>query len=204
LLALFPLNVVLFPATEIPLHIFEERYKEMIGECLETRVEFGVVLAQEQGVVSTGCTAAITQILRKFDDGRMDIVVRGQRRFELVRLDQEKSYLRGEAQFFGDEGGAVAPADPRRRQALDLFEKLSDKFSVERSGSAPLDAAEPQLSFQIASRLPVELPFRQVLLQLRSENDRLERLLSYLERMLLRVERLSEAQVRAGANGRGR
>ena len=80
LLPLFPLKVVLFPRTELPLHIFEERYKEMIGECVAEGTEFGIVLVLEQGLASTGCTAAIVDVIRKFPDGRMDILVRGQRR----------------------------------------------------------------------------------------------------------------------------
>ena len=123
LLPLFPLKVVLFPRTEIPLHIFEERYKEMIGECLEQRSEFGIVLLLDEGLASIGCTAAVKQVIRKFEDGRMDILVRGQRRFELAQLDQEKSYLRGEAQFFDDEAGEVPAGDGGRRQALRFFEE---------------------------------------------------------------------------------
>src|ERR1041384_3749142 len=98
LLPLFPLKVVLFPRTDLPLHIFEERYKEMIGDCLAGGSEFAIVLVLEEGLASTGCTATVTQVIRKFDDGRMDILVRGGRRFDLVRLDQERSYQRGEAE----------------------------------------------------------------------------------------------------------
>lgn len=217
LLPLFPLKVVLFPRTEIPLHIFEERYKEMIGECLASRSEFGIVLALEEGLASTGCTAAIAEVIRRFEDGRMDIVVQGRQRFELVRLDQEKSYLRGVVQYFEDEDDDLSPPDSggefsddsRRRQALELYEQMAEILVKEKSGDIPPpdipdlpDIDDPQLSFQIASRLPVDITFRQTLLQIRSEAGRLARVISYLQKMAVRLTRMSQAQARAGANGR--
>src|SRR5215467_12555371 len=81
LLPLFPLQVVLLPGTELPLHIFEDRYKEMIGEVIRDRLEFGVVLASDKGIVNTGCTATIDKLLREYPDGRMDILAHGLRRF---------------------------------------------------------------------------------------------------------------------------
>ena len=204
LLPLFPLKVVLFPRTEIPLHIFEERYKEMIGECLQNHSEFGIVLVLEEGLASTGCTAAITEVIRRFEDGKMDILVRGQRRFELSGLDQEKSYLRGVAEFFEDEDGDLSSGDSRRQRALELYQKSAENFASGHSNEPPPppEMNDPQLSFQIASRLPVDLAFRQTLLQLRSESDRLDRTISYLQKLAIRLTRLAQAQARAGANGR--
>jgi Lon protease-like protein len=206
LLPLFPLKVVLFPRTEIPLHIFEERYKELIGECLESRSEFGIVLVLEEGLASTGCTALITKVIRKFEDGRMDILVRGQRRFELSGLDQERSYLRGTAEPFDDEESAPPAADPRRKQVIALYQQMAERLAAEpASESLPApELDDPQLAFQIVSRLPVDLAFRQTLLQMRSEADRLERTISYLQKMSVRLTRLARAQARAGANGHSR
>src|SRR5580704_619265 len=102
LLPLFPLQVVLLPGSELPLHIFEDRYKEMIGEVIRARQEFGVVLASEKGIANTGCTATIDKVLRHYEDGRMDIVTRGRRRFEIVQLNDERHFLRGEVEFFDD------------------------------------------------------------------------------------------------------
>ena len=76
-LPLFPLQVVLLPEAELPLHIFEDRYKEMIGEVLRDKLEFGVVLANEKGIVNTGCTATVERVLREYPDGRLDIMARG-------------------------------------------------------------------------------------------------------------------------------
>jgi len=110
LLPLFPLQVVLFPRTALPLHIFEERYKQMIGEVLRGKTEFGVVQAGENGVVNTGCTASIEKVLKEYPDGRMDLLTIGRRRFEIIMLNDEKTYLRGAVEFFDDEASEpVAP-----------------------------------------------------------------------------------------------
>src|SRR5581483_8862117 len=100
LLPLFPLSVVLLPAMPLPLHIFEDRYKEMIGDVIPVDGEFGVVLAKEDGIVNIGCTAAVLQVVRKYPDGRMDLVAAGRRRFQIQSLDEEKSYLRATVEYF--------------------------------------------------------------------------------------------------------
>ena len=111
LLPLFPLQVVVFPRTQLPLHIFEERYKEMVGEAIRDNSEFGIVLVKEDGIVNAGCTVMVDKVLKSHPDGRMDIMTRGIRRFEIVMLDQEKSYLRGEVTYFDDDETEAAPAD---------------------------------------------------------------------------------------------
>ena len=103
LLPLFPLQVVLLPGSQLPLHIFEDRYKEMIGEVLRDKLEFGVVLANEKGIVNTGCTATVDRVLREYPDGRLDILTRGRRRFEILLLNEERSFLRGAVEFFDDD-----------------------------------------------------------------------------------------------------
>ena len=103
LLPLFPLQVVVFPRTQLPLHIFEERYKVMIGEAIAKNTEFGIVLAKDDGIVNAGCTVVVDKVLKTYPDGRMDIVARGRRRFEIVMLNQEKDYLQGEVEFFDDD-----------------------------------------------------------------------------------------------------
>src|SRR6187549_2275230 len=112
LLPLFPLKVVMLPGTPMPLHIFEDRYKEMVGEAIEANSEFGIVQAGERGILNIGCSVVVEKVMERYDDGRMDIVVRGRRRFEIMLLDEEKEYLRGSVQFFDDEVGEEdAPAD---------------------------------------------------------------------------------------------
>jgi Lon protease-like protein len=165
LLPLFPLNVVLFPQTDLPLHIFEERYKRMIRECLDARREFGVVLTQEETLEGTGCAATIRRVVKRYEDGRMDIVARGTRRFEIGILNQELPYLRGEPHFFDDEPTTTPVDEARRMQALQLFGQLQELLGLEESpsGSRP-DPGHPQLSYQLMARLPVDLAFKQSLL----------------------------------------
>src|SRR4030095_8606134 len=98
LLPLFPLQLVVFPRTQMPLHIFEERYKEMIGDAMRDNTEFGIVLAKEDGIVNAGCTVVVERVLKQYPDGRLDIMTAGRRRFEVVTLNEEKEYLRGEVE----------------------------------------------------------------------------------------------------------
>src|SRR5947209_5621729 len=100
LLPLFPLSVVLLPSTPLPLHIFEDRYKQMMSEIIPAKSEFGVVLAKEQGIINIGCSATVLQVLKEYPDGRLDLVAIGQRRFRIVSVDQEKPYLQGKVDFF--------------------------------------------------------------------------------------------------------
>src|SRR5689334_7806131 len=137
LIPLFPLSVVLLPSTPLPLHIFEERYKEMISLVIAEHGEFGVVLAKEEGIVNIGCSATIENVLQRYADGRLDILAMGRRRFVIQSIDDEKDYLRASVQFFNDEDVDVVPA-PLRLDAIAEYEKL-------RAISQEPGAAEPRL-----------------------------------------------------------
>src|SRR3989475_12989782 len=108
LLPLFPLDVVLLPGVPLPLHIFEPRYREMIGECLAAEKPFGVVRVKEEGVAEIGCTAKIVAVTKKYDDGRMDIVTEGRERFEVMQVNQERAFLQAEVLYLQDEPGAAS------------------------------------------------------------------------------------------------
>jgi Lon protease-like protein len=176
MLPLFPLRVVLFPRTQIPLHIFEERYKEMIGEAIRNKTEFGIVLAAEKGIVGTGCTAIVEQVTQTYPDGRMDVLVVGVRRFEIVDLNTEKAYLRGSVDYFNDEETEEPPDDLRQR-ALKGYGELKEFFGSETAPDPKLE--DPQLSFQLA-QLVADVEFRQRLLGLRSETERMRQLVEFL------------------------
>ncbi len=200
LLPLFPLQVVLLPGSELPLHIFEDRYKEMMGEVIRGRLEFGVVLANEKGIVNTGCTATVDKVLREYPDGRMDILTRGRRRFEIVLLNDERSYLRGTVEFFDDDETEPAPPDIQKR-AIEGYNELQAL-----SSSSPLETAEaaaPQLSFRLAQSVP-DLSFRQVLLTTRSESERLRQIADFLPGYLVRRRRIQHVKEVAPRNGHGR
>ena len=156
LLPLFPLQVVLFPRTALPLHIFEDRYKELMGDIIPEKAEFGVVMAGEKGICNTGCTATVEKVIERYEDGRLDLIAIGRRRFEILTLDDEKSYLRGAVDFFDDEEFEPIPADVRAR-VLEGYQALRE---VEDEAAEP-EMADPQLSFQLAQIVP-DLNFRQM------------------------------------------
>ncbi len=111
LIPLFPLDLVLLPGVPLPLHIFEPRYEEMINECLEQKKHFGLIRNREEVLATVGCTAEILQVLKKHPDGRMDILAEGKKRFEVLGMNQERSFLQAEVFFLEDEGQAAEASD---------------------------------------------------------------------------------------------
>jgi Lon protease-like protein len=196
LIPLFPLDVVLFPGAPLPLHIFEPRYKEMIGECLAQQLTFGVVRAIEQGLAEVGCTAEIVTVVKEYPDGRLDLVTEGRKRFELVRVNQERTFLRGKILLIDDEAGA--PTQQDRSRAIELHSQLLAIAGAKQDLSA---ADMSALSFFLAGSLPLDLDFKQKLLALRSEPDRLSLLIQYFESVIPNVQRAARVRERAGGNG---
>jgi len=199
LLPLFPLEVVLLPGTPLPLHIFEPRYKEMIGECRANDAPFGVVRTLEEEIAEIGCTAEIVSVTKEYPDGRMDLVAEGRKRFEVLGLNRERSYLRAEILLVPDEPGAPAQED-RDRAIQAHLEILTLAGAVQ-----DLAAAEPKaLSFYLAGSLPLDLDFKQKLLAMRSEGQRIQAVVAYLESILPNLRRAARARERAGGNGHAR
>jgi Lon protease-like protein len=199
LIPLFPLRVVVFPRTPLPLHIFEERYKEMTGDAIRNHSDIGIVLAKEEGIVNAGCTVRIEKLLHTYPDGRMDLLTRGQDRFQILDLNQEKSYLQATVEFFDDDDIAATPADLRDR-ALANYNALRELTSVDDQG--PADLNDPQLSFQLAQILP-DLDFLHALQRDRSETGRLKHLNQYLEQYIPRQRTIERVKAVAPTNGFG-
>jgi Lon protease-like protein len=198
LLPLFPLHVVVFPRTQLPLHIFEERYKEMVGEAIRDNSEFGIVLAREEGIVNAGCTVVVDKLLKSHPDGRMDILTRGVRRFEIVMLNQEKSYLRGEVAYFDDDEADAAP-DEVRTEALRLYQTW---LEVEEKGQSEALLGDAQLSFQLAQGIQ-DLDFLHFLLRARSETLRLKKVAEFLSEYVPRQRITASMKKLAPLNGHG-
>lgn len=206
-LPLFPLQVVLLPDAELPLHIFEDRYKEMITEVLRDKIEFGVVLANERGIVSTGCTATVERVLREYPDGRLDILTLGRRRFEIERVNEERAFLRGEVDYFDDDvvsdidnDNAAPPEDESRARAIAGYNELRAL-----TADPPLptfEAKDPHLSFRLARPIQ-DLGLRQSLLTARSEAERLRQLAEFLPAFLIRQRRVERVKQVAPRNGHG-
>jgi Lon protease-like protein len=196
---LFPLHVVVFPGMPLPLHIFEERYKEMTGNAIRDNSEFGIVLANANGIVNAGCTVRVEKVLQMYADGRMDILTRGRRRFEIVTLNEEQAWLAAEVSYFDDDDLA-APPDELRLEALEHYKTLRAFASA--AGQGEPDLAGPQLSFQLAQCLP-DLEFQNTLLQLRSEAGRLKELNQYLAAYIPRQRAIERMRGLAPTNGSG-
>jgi ATP-dependent Lon protease len=199
LIPLFPLQVVVFPRTRLPLHIFEERYKKMVSEAIRDSSDFGIVLAREEGIVNAGCTVGVEKLLQMYPDGRMDILTRGRQRFEIESLDEEMEFLRANVNFFDDEDFERAPAEVRD-EALAQFRVLRELQSTEGHGEADLE--DPQLSFQLAQNIP-DLDFLSGLLRRRSELARLKELNRYLANYIPRQKTIQHVKSVAPRNGYG-
>jgi len=198
LLPLFPLRVVVFPRTSLPLHIFEERYKELIGEAIQSTSEFGIVLAKEDGIVNAGCTVIVEKVLKNYADGRMDILTRGVRRFEILGLNEDKSYLRGEVEFFDDDEPGPGPADLQEK-ALVQYRGLLETGELRESEPV---LSDPQLSFQLAQAVQ-DMDFLSLLLRNRSEPQRLKQVADYLARLVPKMREASRMRKLAPLNGHG-
>ena len=197
-ISLFPLDVVLFPGSTLPLHIFEERYKEMIGECIESRTSFGVVRAQPEGLAVIGCTAQIVRVLRKYDDGRMDILCQGDSRFEIENLDNTRAFLEAEVGFFDDEGPEASRALREECAALH-FETLALAGIEMQTTHLSLDRP---IAFTLAASLPADLSFKQQLLSLHSDTERMERLRDFYLAVLPKLRTGDHIQKASSRNGR--
>jgi Lon protease-like protein len=194
---LFPLEVVLFPEAALPLHIFEDRYKEMINVCLTEKVGFGVVCAQREGLAVVGCTAEIIRVLERYPDGRMDILCQGSKRFEIENLDNTLSFLQAEVDFFGDEGLSATRA--MREECTALHFEVLELMGGDKSHRA-FDLNEP-IAFRVAWASPTDLSFRIELLALRSDAERTARLIAFYNAMLPKLRRGVQASTAVARNG---
>jgi Lon protease-like protein len=203
LLPLFPLDLVLLPGETLPLHIFEPRYKEMIGECLELKKPFGIVRAQGETLAEVGCTADIVNVARRYDDGRLDIVTEGRQRFQVGALDQERAFLRAEVAYVEDESSAPAAAADLRRM-LELHAQLLEEAGAEPPPPPEELEDDPLLSFRVAASLPFDPDFKQTLLGTRSEAQRVRAVTEYFEAILPKLRRTLHVRRKAGGNGHAR
>jgi len=209
LLPLFPLEIVLLPEEPLPLHIFEDRYKTMIGECLQAKAagkgqqEFGVVLLKGQALSPVGCTARIINLTRQYEDGRMDILTVGKRRFELLLTNEESPYLQGAVDYFEDEG----PDAPSDEEAALVIERFRDAMrKLRHAAEMPVHLPRPYryLSYRIAAALPLDLPFKYQLLTLRNEQERLTLVKRAIEILMTQLDQVQKSQKKAGGNGHAR
>lgn len=196
-IGLFPLGIVLLPTELVPLHVFEDRYKELIAECLDTGGEFGLVYADGDALADVGTHARVARVLSRFPDGRLNVLVQGGGRFRVEELTSGRSF---HTAVVGPLEDADDPAGQDSvERALDRFGKLRE---ITGSEVDPPATDDPQLSFALAGK--VELPVEDKLGLLRdlSERSRLERVCELLEGAIVGAERMRLASERASRNGK--
>ena len=196
-IGLFPLEIVLLPTERVPLHIFEERYKELLGECIDAEAEFGLVYADDQGVRDVGTRARVERVLNEFPDGRMDVLVEGGERFLLEELTSGRSFQTGRVSALEDEEDR--PEQDEVERALGLFERLRQ---LTGSDVEPPDPSDAQLSFALAGRVELPVDAKLELLSETSERRRLARVGELFESVVSRAEHVRHASERAATNGR--
>jgi len=171
----------------------------MVGNAIRDNSEFGIVLAREDGIVNAGCTVVVEKLTEMFPDGRMNVITRGKRRFEVLSLNEEKSYLQAEVEFFDDDDFRPAPPE-LRQEAMTRYRDLT-QLGVARETAEP-DEQDPQLSFHLAQALP-DVNFLAVLLRQRSETGRLKELNEYLAQYIPRQRVIERMKALAPTNGHG-
>jgi Lon protease-like protein len=199
---LFPLNVVLLPGAILPLHIFEPRYRQMVRNCVDEKSEFGVLLALPKGIVRVGCTARVTEVVKRYNDGRMDIITVGRSPFLVTQLLNADAYandelLQGDVDFLDDREHRT---DARTREELMRLYEVCHTLIFEDYPRNLEDEAAENLSFLVASTLPLDLLCKQQILELRSEADRQQRLVGYLREWAPHLQKQEKARVRAGGS----
>jgi Lon protease-like protein len=193
---LFPLGIVLLPTERVPLHIFEPRYQELIAECLESDGEFGLLYADENGVREVGTLARVAEVLERFDDGRLNIVVEGGGRFRVEELTRGRSFMTAEVELVDDELSEVD--DETAARAAGSFRALAALAGAETEDP---DEQSPQLSFELAAQVELPHEAKQRLVELRAEQERLELVAELLDDARTTLIATRELGERAKRNG---
>jgi Lon protease-like protein len=196
---LFPLGIVAVPTESVPLHIFEDRYKRMIEECLQHEREFGIVWLSEQELKPIGCACAIERVLERDEDGNMDILARGTQPFRLIERQDELPYPAGivEPLHDAEEDVDADAAQTARELYAELVEQATDKQLSEQE----LDELD---AYAMAGTVEFGADAKQELLELRSENARMRLLAVLFRAAIKRLELVDRAQARARSNGKVR
>jgi Lon protease-like protein len=195
---IFELPLALLPGEQLPLHIFEERYKRMIGRSVDEGEPFGIVLRDDDGARSVGCTARVEEVLERFDDGRMNVVVSGQEPFKVLDRFEAPEYPAGEVELINEDDGPPIDEDSASA-ARDAFAELAERATGERPEPEELDGAS---AYAIAARIELPADTKQKLLELRDEDERMELLANALGAVEAALERAEEAAERASGNGK--
>ena len=196
---LFPLGIVALPSELIPLHIFEDRYKTMIGRCIEEESEFGIVWMADDGLRPVGCACEIAEVLERMEDGRINLIARGTRPFRLESRQDTLPYPAGTVEFLADrdEEPDAKAAEEARATYAKLVEEATDRTpdTAEIAGMS---------AYEMAATVEFGLDAKQGLLDLRSETARLRLLTRLFRAAVRRLDFVERAQAQARSNGKVR
>jgi Lon protease-like protein len=196
---LFPLPIVALPTESVPLHIFEDRYRRMIEECLLAEREFGIVWLAEDELKQVGCACEIEEVLERMEDGRLNILARGTRPFRLIERQDDLHHPAGIVEFLSDD---EEPADSEAEEAArELYAELVEQATDHRPGDEELKAMD---AYRMAATVEFGPDAKQELIELRSENARLRLLALLFRAAIKRLELVERAQARARSNGKVR
>ncbi len=194
---LFPLGMVALPGEHVPLHIFEERYKKMMNECLRSQREFGIVWLSDDGLSEVGCACRIDRVLERMEDGRMNIVVRGTRPFRILERQSHLAYPAGLIELLSDDA-----EDSDARLAETAHDAYGDLVRLATDRDPSTEELDELSAYAMAATVDFGVHAKQELLNLRSENARLRLLLRLLRAAVKRMELVEQAQERARSNGK--
>ena len=197
-IGLFPLELVLLPSERVPLHIFEDRYKDLIGECLADTTDFGLILEDDDGLREIGTRTSVVELIDTFDDGRMNVLVEGRSRFRVIELTEGRPFRTAEVEAVEDDGELPLDADVERTIAV--FRRLVTVAEADEIDEP--SAGSPVLSFELAARVDFGPELKQELLELRSEGKRLRRLAELLDQAAQALTHEREVRQRASGNGK--
>ncbi len=196
-IGLFPLNLVLVPGEQAPLHIFEPRYRELIGECLDFGRDFGLVLEDDEGLREVGIRCNVIEVIDRFPDGRLNVVVEATERFQLLEVTDGHTYRTAEVETLPDE-----PDTPLEDEVEEVLAAYARVVAAAEAELDDLDLDADSVAYQIAARIDFGTEVKQGLLELRSERERVIKLAPMLNQAAEAVEREREIRTRAGGNGR--
>jgi Lon protease-like protein len=201
-ISLFPLGLVLLPEILLPLHIFEERYKLMIGECLRENKEFGIVYFSAAAIQTAGCTAKIVKVLKHYEDGRLDILTRGQRRFYIEEMFNHKAYLEARVTFFDDEAhdDKHLSRDMADR-GINLLKQVASSLEAEAAYDFAEDKDFKSISFLIAGSEGFSPEEKQRFLEMTSTSERLAKGVEALGKIIERMRITDDIHKIIGGNG---
>lgn len=194
---LFPLDTVLFPEMALPLHIFEPRYKIMIRDCLRERLEFGIVLAKEDGIAGVGCTASIVEVTREYEDSRMDILTQGRRVYNILSVYDEHPYYEAQVEFRTEPGAGELGAIPELEE---IYEQCHALFYGTLADLEDLRKAV-SVAYYIASDMPLDNAKKQAILEINGEAERRGALIEWMRELLPSLQERYLVREKARGNG---